>query len=80
MKKLLIKYLNDSLSEAEKLQLIKWLQSPTNQKTFKEFVIINHRLHKKYTPIDGEQAKQELLAQIQMPTSLDDAKTRSIEN
>ncbi|QAA82049.1 FecR family protein [Aequorivita sp. H23M31] len=64
MKDLIIKYLNDTISEAEKLRLIEWLQTPKNQETFKEFVKINHKLQKHYTKVDTEKAYQELLLKI----------------
>lgn len=65
MKTLLTKYLNDTISEAEKNQLIEWLQTPENQKTFKEFVKINHRLNKQHAQIDDEKAYLEMMARIQ---------------
>lgn len=62
MKKLIIKYLNESISEVEKDKLTEWLQISKNQKTFKEFVKINHRLNKLSTEVDSEKAFQKLMA------------------
>ena len=57
--------MNDTISEAEKLQLIEWLQTSKNQKTFKEFVKINYNLQKQYADIDSEKAYKELLEKIE---------------
>ncbi|WP_026452341.1 FecR family protein [Aequorivita capsosiphonis] len=62
MKTLIIKYLNETISEAERLQLTEWLQIPKNQKTFKEFVKINHRLNKISESVDSEVAYKKLMA------------------
>lgn len=62
LKTLVIKYLNETISEAEKLQLVEWLQIPKNQKTFKEFVKINHRLNKLSVSVDSEKAYKMLMA------------------
>ncbi|MDN3724161.1 FecR domain-containing protein [Aequorivita sp. SDUM287046] len=67
MKQLIIKYLNETISEAEKLQLLEWLQTPKNQRTFIEFVKINHRLNKLSSPVDSERAFQKLMANIASP-------------
>lgn len=65
MKTLLIKYLNETISEAERAQLVEWLQTPQNQKIFKEFVKINHRLNKQNKNIYDEMAYQDLMVQIE---------------
>lgn len=65
MKTLLIKYLNETISEAEKDQLLEWLQTPQNQKTFKEFVKINHRLNNQNINFEDERVYQDLLHQIE---------------
>lgn len=62
MKTLIIKYLNDTISEAEQRLLTEWLQTPKNQKTFKEFVKINHRLNKLSVSVDSEKAYKKLMA------------------
>ena len=62
MKTLIIKYLNETISEVEKLQLVEWLQTPKNQKTFKEFVKINHRLNKLSVSVDSEKVYKKLMA------------------
>lgn len=62
MKTLIIKYLNETISEAEQLQLTEWLQIPKNQKIFKEFVKINHRLNKISVSVDSEEAYKKLMA------------------
>lgn len=64
MENLIIKYLNETISEAETLQLIEWLQTPKNQKTFKEFVKINSNLQQQYAKIDSESAYNELIIKI----------------
>lgn len=64
MKTLITKYLNDTISEAEKNELIEWLQTPQNQKTFKEFVKINHRLNTQYVQIDDGKAYLEVKERI----------------
>lgn len=56
--------MNETISEAEKLQLIEWLQTPNNQNTFKEFVKINHRLNKISASVDSDNAYQKLMATI----------------
>lgn len=60
MQTLIIKYLNETISEAEKLQLIEWLKTSKNRKTFKEFVRINHRLNKLSVSADSEKAYKNL--------------------
>jgi ferric-dicitrate binding protein FerR (iron transport regulator) len=64
LKTLLIKYLTETITEAERQQLTEWLQTPKNQKTFKEFVKINHRLNKNATHIDLEAAYERLMASV----------------
>lgn len=64
MKTLIIKYLNDSISEVEKIQLLEWLKTSKNQTTFKEFVKINHRLNKISSSVDAEMAYQKLMVRI----------------
>ncbi len=64
MKTLIIKYLNETISEAEKIQLIEWLQTPKNQRTFKEFVKINHRLNNLSVSKDSEVVYKKFMANI----------------
>ena len=78
MKNLIIKYLNDTISEAEKLQLIEWLQTSKNQKIFKEFVKINYNLQKQYAEIDSEKAYKELLEKIEKSAPKADEKQNRV--
>lgn len=43
---LILKYLNDTISDTEREELMAWLQNPENQLHFKEFIKINHHLNK----------------------------------
>lgn len=64
MKKIIITYLNDSVSN-EDLELLKrWLQKPKNQKKFKELVRVNHELNSLNGHVDAEKAYQNVLRQI----------------
>lgn len=60
MKNLITKYLNDSISEAEELQLMEWLKTPKNQEVFMEFVKIHHRLNKLSVSANSEEAYKKL--------------------
>lgn len=64
MKALIVKYLTETISETEKHRLLDWLRSPKNQKIFKEFVKINHRLQKVSTTVDAEEAYKKLMAAL----------------
>ena len=64
MKKIIIKYLNDSISNDD-LELLKlWLQKSKNQKKFKEFVRVNHELNSLKGNVDAEKAYHNVLKQI----------------
>jgi len=56
LKKIIIKYLNDTISEADLANLYVWLKKPKNQEKFKEYVQLNHQLHTLYGTIDAQQA------------------------
>lgn len=45
MEKLILKYLNDSLSTEELGELNKWLEDPRNRELFDEYVRLNYDLH-----------------------------------
>lgn len=62
--------MNDTISEAERTQLMEWLQLPKNQKIFKDFVKINYKLQKNYSVIDGERVFEELSRKIDPATSV----------
>ncbi len=55
--------MNETISEAEELQLIEWLQTPENQKTFKEYVKINHRLNKLSATVDSDAAYNKVMTE-----------------
>lgn len=82
MKNLTIKYLNETISEAEKIQLIEWLQTPGNQKIFKEYVKINHRLNKQSTSVNSEEAYKKLISNISdaIPNSIQEKRKTPIRN
>lgn len=65
MENILIEYLQETIPEVEKLRLIQWLRTSRNQRKFKEFVKINHKLQKHYSEIDFERAYQETMAKIE---------------
>ena len=64
MKKIVIKYLNDSISNTDLDALKLWLQKPKNQQKFKEFVKINHELNSLRGDVDTEKAYQNVLKQM----------------
>ena len=65
MEKIIIKYLNDSISNEELDKLELWLDKPKNQEKFKEFVRVNHELNSLNAHLDTEKAYQNVLKQIQ---------------
>ena len=56
MKKIIINYLNDTISEADLATLIVWLKKPKNQEKFKKYVQINHELNVMHGKIDAQEA------------------------
>ena len=67
MKKLVIKYLTDTISEIELKSLIEWVQhSKKNQDQFKILVNANHKLDMVNRPIDAEAAYKNLLKKIEV--------------
>ncbi len=68
MKKIIIKYLNDSISNEDLERLEVWLQKPKNQEKFKEFVRINHELNSLNGHVDAEKAYQNVLKRIDNKT------------
>lgn len=64
MKKIIIKYLNDSISNEDLERLKVWLQKPKNQIKFKELVRVNHDVNSLNGSVDAEKAYQKVLKQI----------------
>lgn len=64
MKKIIINYLNNSISEEDLDRLKMWIQKPKNQEKFKEFVRINHELNNLNTEVDTEKAFKNVLKQL----------------
>ncbi|HEX9826769.1 MAG TPA: FecR domain-containing protein [Flavobacteriaceae bacterium] len=66
MKKLILKYLTDTISDVEKEQLLDWIQKPTHQKTFQELVKENYDIDMVYNDVNEEQALLKVKKAIQM--------------
>lgn len=64
MKKIIIKYLNDSISNEDLERLELWLQKPKNQVKFKDFVRVNHELNSLNGHVDVEKAYQNVIKEI----------------
>lgn len=64
MKKIIINYLNDSISNEDLEHLKVWLQLPKNQDKFKDFVRINHELNKGNVSINTQEALDKVLQEI----------------
>ncbi|NKI26930.1 DUF4974 domain-containing protein [Arenibacter sp. 6A1] len=64
MKKIIIKYLNEEISEEELQLLSTWVKKPENQEIFKSYVQINHKLHKTYQKVDADKAYKKILDQL----------------
>ena len=64
MKKIVIKYLNDSISNEDLERLEVWLQNPKNQIEFKELVQVNYELNSLNGKVDAEIAYQKVLKLI----------------
>ncbi|WP_417327049.1 FecR family protein [Halarcobacter sp.] len=56
MENLILKYLTDSLTDKEIIELQNWLSIPENQETFKEYIKEHKRLDLAYNTIDIESA------------------------
>ncbi len=56
MKKIIIKYLNDSLTDNEHQELLLWLRKPKNKKKFATLVKENYHLNMSYEEIDDDKA------------------------
>ncbi|MDO5970367.1 FecR domain-containing protein [Flavivirga aquimarina] len=61
MKTIIIKYLNNAISEAELILLQDWLKDADNQEIFKKMLGINHKLDFTYQKIDTDFAYQKIL-------------------
>jgi len=64
MKRIVFKYLNDTISEKELRLLIDWVQKPKNQKKFKEYVQLNNDLHAISFKVDENKAFEKILTAI----------------
>lgn len=64
LKKIIINYLNDSISSADLERLKVWIQKPKNQEKFKDYVRINHELNASMGTVDSEQAFKNVLKDI----------------
>ncbi|HEX9600659.1 MAG TPA: anti-sigma factor, partial [Mariniflexile sp.] len=58
MKALILKYLTNTISEEELLQLREWLQKPKNQEIFKTYVQDVYNVNLAYNKVNVEQAFQ----------------------
>lgn len=50
MEKIIIKYLNQTISEAELAQLKDWLKDTENQTEFKKYIQLHHNLEYTFNP------------------------------
>lgn len=64
MKKIIINYLNDSISNEDLERLKVWIQKPKNQEKFKEYVRVSHNLNALNSDVDAEKAYKNVLKQI----------------
>lgn len=64
MKRIVFKYLNDTISEKELRLLIDWVQKPKNQKKFKQYVQLNNDLHAILFKVDENKAFEKILTAI----------------
>ena len=64
MKKIIINYLNDSISTEDLERLHVWIQKPKNQDKFKELVRINHQLNALNHKPDADKAFKNVLKQL----------------
>ena len=72
MKRIVFKYLNDTISEKELRLLIDWVQKPKNQKKFKQYVQLNNDLHAISFKVDENKAFEKILTAIK-----NDSKSRT---
>lgn len=64
MENLILKYLTESISDNERIELVEYLETPENRKRFKELVKINHRLNKEYTQVNTAKAYSSLFQRL----------------
>lgn len=64
MKKIIIKYLNNSVSVEELVTLKTWLEKPKNQEKFKEYVRLNNELNTSLLHVEVPPAYQKVLERI----------------
>lgn len=65
MKRIIINYLNGSISNDDLERLKLWIQKPKNQEKFKDFVRINHELNDLHQNINEEKAFKTILKNIE---------------
>ncbi len=64
MKKIITKYLTDTISDEEKTLLHFWLKEPENQKIFKGYVEDNHLLNSIYTKVNTTKSFNQVLTKL----------------
>lgn len=67
MKKIIINYLNDSISSADLDRLKVWVQKPRNQEKFKDYVRIHNQLNALGNEVDSGKAYQKVLGLLDKP-------------
>lgn len=65
MKELVIKYLNNELSDSESTELAKLLEIPENRSEFKKLVKVQYRLNAAYSKVNVEKALEDVLKQTE---------------
>ncbi|WP_147679035.1 FecR family protein [Algibacter pacificus] len=65
MKKLILKYLTNSIDDIELNKLQDWLKKPKNHKIFKDFIIDDFNLNKLYNKVDVDTAFNNVLENIE---------------
>ncbi|MFY0712547.1 FecR family protein [Seonamhaeicola sp. NFXS20] len=64
MKKLILKYLTNSIDDIELNKLQDWLKEPKNQKIFKDFIIDDFNLNRMHNKVDVDTAFNNVLENI----------------
>ncbi|SEA60404.1 FecR family protein [Psychroflexus halocasei] len=65
MENIIIKYLNNSISESELAQLTDWLKTPENQIEFKKYIQLHHKLECTFEPNANQTAFDKVKSTIQ---------------
>ncbi|WP_299549197.1 FecR domain-containing protein [Seonamhaeicola sp.] len=68
MKKIILKYLTDSISEIELTKLQDWLSKPKNQNKFKSYIKDDYNLNKLYDTVDADMAFDKVWSGIEKQT------------